>query len=265
LRKTAFTKRAWFWALISGLALFFVTELVLRVTGDANLIPTVLLLGAFVIPVTFIIYIYGYEPVKDVPLPTVAFSFLWGGVIGVLAAVLLEYETLKSLNFPGLLGVAVIEEAVKLIFPLILYAQGRYRKEAHGLLFGVTSGMAFAALETMGYGLVALIQSQGSIVALEDVLLVRGLLSPAGHAAWTGLVCAVIWRERKRGRSILNRAVIGAFVLAVALHFLWDFFDILPSQAPTLSVISHLVSIAVAAISVVLLVQRIRESARVTT
>jgi RsiW-degrading membrane proteinase PrsW (M82 family) len=265
LRRIGFIRRPWFLVFIVGLALFFATEEVLRVTQNPNLIPTVILLGAFLVPLTFVTFIFEYEPVKDVPLPTVIVCFLWGGIIGITAAGLLEYETLKSLTFPGLLGVAVIEEAVKLIFPLILYARGRYRKEAHGLLFGVTSGMAFAALETMGYGLVALINSQGSVTALQDILFVRGLLSPAGHAAWTGLLCAVIWQQRTRGRSILNSAVIGTFVLVVILHALWDFFDILPAQTPALSVILILANVAVAGISVVLLVRRIRESTRVTT
>jgi RsiW-degrading membrane proteinase PrsW (M82 family) len=260
-----FIRRAWwFRALIGGLVLFFATEEVLRVTENPNLIPTVILVGAFVVPIAFVTYIFEYEPVKDIPLPTVIVCFLWGGIIGITAAGLLEYGTLKSLTFPGLLVVAVIEEAVKLIFPLILYARRRYLKEAHGLLLGIASGTAFAALETMGYGLVALINSQGNIGTLQDLLLFRGLLAPAGHAAWTGLVCSVIWRERARGRSILNSTVIGTFVLVVILHALWDFFDILPSQTPTLSVISNLANIAIAAISVVLLVRQIRESARVT-
>lgn len=263
-KKMGFIRRAWFLVFIVGLALFFATEQVLKVTENPNLIPTVILLGAFLVPVTFVTYIFEYEPVKDVPLPTVIVCFLWGGIIGITAAGLLEYETLKRMTFPGLLGVAVIEEAVKLIFPLILYARGRYRKEAHGLLFGITSGMAFAALETMGYGLVTLINSQGNVAALQDILLIRGLLAPAGHAAWTGLVCSVIWLERARGRSILNSTVIGTFVLVVILHALWDFFDILPAQTLTLSVISTVANIAIAAISVVLLFRRIRESARIT-
>jgi RsiW-degrading membrane proteinase PrsW (M82 family) len=265
LRRLGFFRRGWFLVLVVGLALFFVAEEVLRITDNPNLIPTVILLGAFLVPLTFVTFIFEYEPVKDVPLPTVIVCFLWGGIIGIAAAGLLEYATLQGLAFPGLLVIAVTEEAVKLIFPLILYGRGRYRKEADGLLFGVSSGMAFAALETMGYGLVALINSQGSIAALQNILLVRGLLSPAGHAAWTGLVCAVIWQQRARGRSILNTAVLGAFALAVILHTLWDFFDILSSQTPALSSLLILASVAVAGISVALLVRRIRESARATT
>jgi protease PrsW len=52
--------------------------------------------------------------------------------------------------------------------------------------------MGFAALETMGYGFVTLLASRGNLALLEEALLARGLASPAGHAAWTGLVCAVL-------------------------------------------------------------------------
>ena len=67
----------------------------------------------------------------------------------------------------------------------------------HGELH-ITAGMGFAALETVGYGLLAFTQRQGSLGSVEQTLLLRGLLSPAGHVAWTGLVCAVLWRERPK-------------------------------------------------------------------
>lgn len=89
----------------------------------------------------------------------------------------------------ALLGVGLIEESAKLIFPLIFYFAGRYRSEASGILFGVASAMGFAALETMGYAFVTLLQSKGRLGALDEVLLVRGLMSPAGHAAWCAPSC----------------------------------------------------------------------------
>jgi protease PrsW len=76
--------------------------------------------------------------------------------------------------------------------PLVFYFIGRYRSEASGILLGIASAMGFAALETMGYGFVTLLASRGNLALLEEALLARGLASPAGHAAWTGLVCAVL-------------------------------------------------------------------------
>jgi len=261
-RGLGFVRRGWFLVFIVGLALFFVSEEVLRVTDNPNLIPTVIMLGAFLVPLTFVTFIFEYEPVKDVPLPTVMVCFLWGGIIGISAAGVIEYAALKVLTVSSLFEIAAIEEAVKLIFPLVLFFRGRYRREADGLLFGIASGMGFAALETMGYGLVALIGTNGSIAALQDILFVRGLLSPAGHAAWTGMMGAVIWQQRERGHSIAGLPVFGTYVLVIILHFLWDFFDLLPATSSAFAAISIIGNIAIAAISVGLLIRRIRESAR---
>ena len=115
----------------------------------------------------------------------------------------------------------------------------------------------------MGYGFVTLLQSRGNLGALDGVLLARGLLSPAGHAAWTGLICAVLWRERLRaGRVTFNRKVVGAFVTAVVLHALWDTFNSL--RGPTFSAFISIegLSLLVALVSLVLLLLRIREARR---
>jgi RsiW-degrading membrane proteinase PrsW (M82 family) len=98
----------------------------------------------------------------------------------------------------------------------------RYRREADGVLFGVASGMGFAAFETMGYGLQALLASGGDVGQVEKLLFIRGLLAPAGHAAWTGLICAMLWRAWARPTPDRVAAAFAAFLVAVTLHGLWD-------------------------------------------
>ena len=252
----------WIQLFLGGLAIYVIVEQALVRTGNPNYIPTLLVVGAFLVPVTMVAYLYEREPVRDVPLATVAVCFLWGGALGTVIAGLLEYRTLHALGPLALLGVGLIEESAKLVVPLGLYLRGRYRSEADGLLFGVASGMGFAALETMGYGFVALLQSRGSIGALELTLLLRGLLSPAGHAAWTGLVCAVLWRERERGRPGFSPAVVGAFVAAVLLHALWDLLASLNAASPVVSGVLELLSLGVALVSLGLLIWRLREARR---
>ena len=106
---------------------------------------------------------------------------------------------------------------------LLVLAGRRFRSPADGLLIGVASGAGFAALETMGYAFVTLIESRGSLAALDDVLLLRGLLSPAAHMAWTGLTASALWLAAARGYSTggLLR-FLGAYVTAVLLHTAWD-------------------------------------------
>ncbi len=246
----------WLRTFIAGLVLLYVTERVLVTTGNPNYVPSVILLGAFLVPVVFVTYLYEHLPGWELPLAPLSTCFLWGGAVGTLVAGTLEYGLLRSLGIFALLGVGLIEEGAKLIFPLIFYFAGRYRSEASGILFGVTSAMGFAALETMGYAFVTLLQSHGSLGALDEVLLVRGLMSPAGHAAWTGLVCAVLWRERlKAGHATLNRRVAVAFLTAVVLHALWDTFNSIQGGA-------ELLSLGVALASLVFLVRRVREADR---
>ena len=258
-----FFRRRWLQIFVSGLVLLYLVERTLVQTGDPNYIPSVILLGAFLVPVTFVTYLYERLPNWDVALPPLAVCFLWGGVLGTVVAGTLEYDTVRALGFLPKLLIGLIEESTKLIFPLIFYFFSRYRSEAAGIVLGVSTAMGFAALETMGYGFVTLLQSKGNLDALDGVLLVRGLLSPAGHAAWTGLICAVLWRERLRaGHITFNRKVIGAFVTAVVLHALWDTFNSLrgPSFSAFLSIEG--LSLLVALVSLVLLLLRIREARR---
>lgn len=255
-------KHRWFQILASGFVLLYLSERVLVYTRDLGFLPSVILLGSFLVPVTFVAYLYERLPDWDVPLLALAVCFLWGGVVGTVIAGTIEYRTFAALSFLLLAGAGLIEEAAKLIFPLIYYFLGRYRSEADGIILGVSAGMGFAALETMGYALVTFLQSGQDLAALDKVLLLRGLTSPAGHAAWTGLVCAVLFRERLRaGSAVLNWRIIGAFAMAVLLHALWNIFNSLSGSA-TVNVLSVVLSIEVALASLTLLILRVREAIR---
>jgi RsiW-degrading membrane proteinase PrsW (M82 family) len=256
-------KRGWLQILLSGLVLLLLVERTLIATSSPNYIPSVILLGAFLVPITFTTYLYERLPSWDVPLSALAVCFLWGGVLGTVVAGTLEYDVARSLGFLPKLAIGLIEESAKLIVPLIFYFLGRYRSEAAGIVLGVTTAAGFAALETMGYGFVTLLASRGNLGVLDEVLLVRGLSSPAGHMSWTGLVCAVLWKERlKAGHATLNWRVGGAFLTAVVLHALWDTFASLGSTTFVEFLGVMFLALLVALISLVLLIRRVREARR---
>jgi RsiW-degrading membrane proteinase PrsW (M82 family) len=251
----------WLWILIAGIVLFFGAEEALRITNNPNFFPTVLLVGAFTIPIAFVSYFYDHVRDRDISLALLTTCFIVGGTVGLIAAGFLEYKTLQNLNIFGLVGVGFIEESVKLIFPIAMYITWRYRHEADGLIFGMAAGMGFAALETMGYGLVGFIQSNGNITALDQVLVLRGFLSPAGHAAWTGFLCAVLWREReRRGHIAVNWQVIGAFILAVVLHILWDVANSLGYQNNVQFAILVIANVVIAGVSLLIVIRRYLEA-----
>jgi protease PrsW len=120
-----------------------------------------------------------------------------------------------------MLMVGLIEEASKIVVPTAVFLIDRRLRWPEAAVLGVASGAGFATLETMGHGFNALLS--GGLGALDGTLLLRALLAPAGHVAWTGLSMAAIGRIR--GTSHRARAVfvaIGVFVAVVILHAVWD-------------------------------------------
>lgn len=258
-----FWRSRWIQIFVIGVIIFVVANVILNLTQDVLYFPTIMMVGAFLVPITFVAYFYQQENLFDRGshqgsiLPTVMVSALLGGLIGMLAAGTLEYATISQKQPLTLAWVGPIEEFAKLIVPIFLFfmMRNRFRSELDGILFGVATGMAFASLETMGYELVALLVSRGSLLALDQTILIRGLLSPAGHAAWTGLITATLWHERERVGHAFTLRSLGFFLLAAALHSLWDFTSFFSSL--TIVIPAYLV---IGGISLYLLFWRLREA-----
>jgi RsiW-degrading membrane proteinase PrsW (M82 family) len=219
--------RRWSWVLILvvGVVLYESVRQAVVDTGNPNLVPALILLGAAVVPAAFVAFIAGRRLVFDIGGGLVGGTALVGGVVGVVTAGVLEYSTLQRLGVIPMVAVGLIEEAAKLIVPvvLLLVLRRHHGHPADGLLLGVASGAGFAVLETMGYGFVVLIQSGGNLEVVEQVLFARGVLSPAAHMAWTGLTAAALWTAAAAGWS--GRAVarfLAVYVVVVGLHTAWD-------------------------------------------
>ena len=68
-------RRRWFQIFAVGLVLLYLLERTLLATQSLNYVPSVLLLGAFLVPVTFVTYLYERLPEWEVPLPPLAVCF----------------------------------------------------------------------------------------------------------------------------------------------------------------------------------------------
>ncbi|MCY1139132.1 PrsW family glutamic-type intramembrane protease [Actinoplanes sp. Pm04-4] len=220
----------WLLVLVAGGALFEILRRTLVHTQNPNLVPASLLLGAALVPAVFVTFIRGRRLTFSVDGGTVALIAFVGGLIGITAAGTLEFDTLHELGTLPMVAVGLIEESAKLIAPLAVLLFTRHRRPADGLLVGVACGAGFAALETMGYAFVALVQSQGNLHAVDGLLLLRGVLSPAAHMAWTGLTATALWAAANRRWSLPGLATFAAtFAVAVALHASWDSFATIPA------------------------------------
>ncbi len=77
-------RRRLFQLLLSGLVLLFLVERTLIATSSPNYVPSVILLGAVLVPITFTTYLYERLPNWNVSLAALAVCLLWGRVLGTV-------------------------------------------------------------------------------------------------------------------------------------------------------------------------------------
>ena len=213
---------SWWRVLLVGLLLYFVGIFILVLSGNPVLFPTVVMLGNFVVPITYVAFFYGRRQLSRLSMPTTAMSFFYGGVLGVFASALLEPIFVRQVDPASVFVIGLIEEAAKIMGVLVIARRRRHDAELDGLILGAAAGMGFASLESIGYAFVAFLGSGGSLSITVMVTLLRGLLSPLGHGTWTAILASVLFRESSAGRFRINRKVIGAYLTVSILHGLWD-------------------------------------------
>jgi RsiW-degrading membrane proteinase PrsW (M82 family) len=217
---------SWKAVFFTGLILWLASVLVTGITGNLVMIPTVILLGSFLVPVTAVVwYLDHYQ--SDVLSPwRVLSAFLVGGVLGVLAASILEAWLLSD-GVLVYLGVGFLEELSKLI-ALVLVARGIIRHNVRdGVVLGAAVGFGFAAFESSGYAFATMLVREGSAVRLSLGSLVftellRGILAPVGHGLWTGILGGVLFGAARDGELRFTPGVIATYVVVSLLHGLWD-------------------------------------------
>lgn len=213
-----------FW---TGLILWIASVVVTAFTGNLNMIPTVVLLGSFLVPVTAVVwYLDHYESPQITP--RVIFSaFIVGGILGVLAASVFE-SWLRTETILVYVAVGLIEEFAKLLALLFISRRLAYYTMREGIILGAAVGFGFGALESSGYALTSLfVAGKGGIVAfslrsLVFTELLRGILAPLGHGLWTAILGGVLFGASRGGRLRLTWGVAGAYLLVSLLHSLWD-------------------------------------------
>jgi RsiW-degrading membrane proteinase PrsW (M82 family) len=216
--------RQWLRVFVVGLLLWVASVVVTFATDNVNLVPTVILLGSFLVPVTFAVYAFQHYADQVVTAQRIFTAFVYGGVLGVLGASVLEAAFLKQPSGLAYVGVGLIEEAVKLAaLWLLAWRLPRYSMR-DGMVLGAAVGLGFAALESSGYAFNALFTMEGlSLQNLVETEVLRGLLTPLGHGLWTAILGGVLFRSAARtGRPRLTGALVGWYLVVAGLHALWD-------------------------------------------
>ena len=217
----------WWAVFIIGLVLWVAAVAATYVTGDPMLLPTVVLLGSFLVPVTAVVWYLDHDPSVALSPRRVVGAFIVAGVVGVLAAALLEYY-LVGRGLLGNLEVGFIEELIKAVLIVVVALGIRSFHIRDGMVLGAAVGFGFAALESSGYALVSLFVVQGHllILSLPSVVtteLIRGVLAPFAHGMWSAIIGGAIFAAaRRRGHLRLSWGIVVAYVAMALLHAAFD-------------------------------------------
>lgn len=213
---------SWLKVFTGGLFLYIFGVFALAATRNTNIFPTVVMLGNFLVPITYVAFFYQRRHLSKLDMPTTAWAFFYGGLLGVLAAATLEPIFLSQHKLLYSFEVGLIEEFAKILGVLVIAKRCLHDSEMDGLILGAASGMGFAALESTGYAFTAFLASGGSLSQTVLITLIRGVIAPIGHGTWTAILVSVMFRESGPRIFHINYKVIGAYLTVAALHGLWN-------------------------------------------
>jgi RsiW-degrading membrane proteinase PrsW (M82 family) len=226
VRHTPARHHTWPRILGLGLVLWLACLVTIYATRNVALVPSLILLGSFLVPVTFAAWAFETWRDEDVTTELIVTAFVVGGLLGALGASALEAYLLQPspLLF---VGVGLIEEAAKLAALLLVTRRMTRRHTRDGVVLGVAVGLGFAAFESAGYAFQTLLAQGGGLDDLIRTEVMRGLLTPFGHGLWTGILGGVVFHRlmRRRGdrwTDAIGPGVLLAYLGVSALHALWD-------------------------------------------
>jgi RsiW-degrading membrane proteinase PrsW (M82 family) len=204
-------------ALIAYLGLYVGVSLF----GNINFIPGLIIVGAFAVPFTTLMFFWEMNAPQNIAIYKIVYVVFIGGILSLLVA-LVFYDILRNTINPVTIG--IVEEFSKVVAVLFFVRPLKYKYMLNGLLLGAAIGAGFAAFETAGYALRALLSN--SYHSLYYTILWRSLFSPGGHVAWAALAGAAICRVQGDSKfqftMLFKPRFVLIFVLVVSLHALWD-------------------------------------------
>jgi len=228
--------------LLGASSLLFVSFVVLiKVFDGGNLLPGLIGIGSFAVPLSVLVFFFEVNTPRNVSLYLVIHCLLVGGLISLALTLLLE-QTVGHLGRVGLFVdpvlIGVAEEVAKLLAVFLITVRlpaARYPWILNGVLFGAAVGAGFACFESAGYAFFSLFEQDPAdpgavgpnLAASIHTIVLRGALAPFGHVVWTALAAGALWRVKLASgltmRMLLSERVLRMLLVVVVLHAVWDF------------------------------------------
>lgn len=214
--------------ILVGFLLAFAALLYMAVNfNNDKAIPGLILVGAFAVPFSGLVFFFEADAFKDISLFEVVKVFFIGGIFSLVVTVFLyQFVTFSSSNqiygvltLKDSLSIGLVEELGKVLIITYFISQLQAKHILDGLLIGAAVGAGFAAFETAGY-----IYNAGD--QLVAVAILRGWSAIGGHLVWAaisgGALMVVKRAQPFKFNQLLDARFLVFFVLAVLMHAAWD-------------------------------------------
>jgi len=218
--------------IFASLVLYLLLWLGWKSFENTKLLPGLMLVGSFAIPISTLVLFVELNVRRNVSLYMVARLAFLGGIISLLITHVLplvpRLVSLLFTDYSQVLGASVagpLEETAKVLSMVAVARAAKYRYKLNGLLIGAAVGMGFAAFESAGYAFDVLLGS-GNVEVMVTNINIRGLLSPFSHIVWSAIAGFALWRVIK-GRDfkwamLCDETFIRLFLVSVILHMIWN-------------------------------------------
>ena len=213
------------WKLLLGLGavVLVIAAVITEITEDNVLVPTVIIVGSFMVPVTVAAFALSRKREGYLTTEEVLLGFLGAGTLGLVATAVAEVYLLPAAA-GTFIAVGVIEAVGKGAVLLVVAHQVHHREPRDGMVLGAVVGAGFAAFESAGYALQAMIDHLDArpLVSIVEIEAFRAVLAPFGHITWTALLGGALFASSWAGRFHVTKRLVGTLVGIIALHALWD-------------------------------------------
>lgn len=212
--------RPWsvYWKWVFGFGV--IACLLTRLFASSDFIPHEIyaFLMALTVPMTMVTFFCELDVTRAVSGWVAALVAFIGGAVTVTLAAILNISLEIDAWMAGL-----TEEPIKGIALLILAMFPRqFPGILSGVALGVSVGAGFAVLETFEYAYAFGEQSRPDTF----VLLLRGVLSPLMHMAWTGALGGAMWAARGPHRcgwaALASWQFWAVFGAMIVFHCIWN-------------------------------------------
>ena len=227
-------KQASAWVYFKILLFFLIAYIPTRIGfityGNTNFLPIMVMLAAFAVPVTILIFFFEINLFRNIPFYKVIKYFVLGGSLSLILAILYfslpYFETnATTQTFTGALLIGLVEEAAKaVIVAIFLFKSKKSKYILNGLLVGAAVGAGFAAFETAGY--ILKFGMSSGLQAMLEIIKLRGFLAPGGHVAWAAIEGAALMYvkgfDKLDKKHINDKRFLLICLIPVVLHGIWD-------------------------------------------